>query len=114
MHRPSENLRRRVSWTVDLQQQKGRFVPRVSFTANLQRHVDCSAAVVAGATVREALEAVFQERPSLRSYLLDDQQALRQHVMIFIDGRLLIDRTQLSDPVEPESEIYIMQALSGG
>jgi len=34
-------------------------VPRVTFTGNLQRFVDCPPAEVAGSTVRESLEAVF-------------------------------------------------------
>jgi hypothetical protein len=34
-------------------------MPRVSFTSNLRRHVECEAAEVEGATVAEALGAVF-------------------------------------------------------
>jgi len=32
----------------------------------------------------------------------------------FVDGRQLTDRVALSDAVEPRSELYVMQALSGG
>ena len=39
---------------------------RIVFTANLQRHVDCPASEADGATVREALEAVFQTNQRLR------------------------------------------------
>jgi hypothetical protein len=46
--------------------------------------------------------------------VLDDQGRLRQHVNIFIDGVMIKDRTSLSDPFRENSEIYIMQALSGG
>ena len=34
--------------------------------------------------------------------------------MIYIDGKPIVDRADLSDPVGEDSEIYVMQALSGG
>lgn len=89
-------------------------MPRVVFTANLQRHVACPPAEVAGATVREALDAVFAGNPRARGYVLDDQGELRQHMTVFVDGVMLRDRAGLSDPVGPASEVYVMQALSGG
>jgi hypothetical protein len=46
--------------------------------------------------------------------VLDDQGRLRKHVIVFVDGQLLEDRDQLSDGVEPTSELLVMQALSGG
>jgi len=89
-------------------------MPHVHFTPNLRRHVECPTTETAGGTVREALENVFAERPQLRGYIVDDQHQLRQHVIIFIDGRPIVDRTSLSDPVKADAEIYVMQALSGG
>ena len=87
---------------------------RVTFTQNLQRHVECPPSTVGGRTVREALEAVFAERPRARGYVLDDQGQVRKHVVIFVDGRQLFDRENLGDAVGETSEIYVMQALSGG
>lgn len=87
---------------------------RVSFTPNLRRHLDCPPQDVAGATVREALDAAFAALPRARGYILDDQGAVRQHVAIFVDGETLADRRRQSDPIGPDSEIYVMQALSGG
>jgi sulfur-carrier protein len=89
-------------------------VPRVVFTPNLRRHVDCPDADVPGATVRAVLDAVFATNPRLRGYVLDDQGALRRHMMVFVDGQQIGDRTRLSDPVGGDAEIYVMQALSGG
>jgi sulfur-carrier protein len=65
-------------------------------------------------TVRDALEKVFETEPKLRGYIVDDRGAVRQHVMIFVDDRPLGDRETLSDPVDPKSEIHVLQALSGG
>jgi len=89
-------------------------MPGVVFTSNLQRHIDCPEASVVADTVRDALEAVFAENPTLRSYIVDDQQRLRTHMVIFEDNVPVKDREGLSDPVKEDSKIYVMQALSGG
>lgn len=89
-------------------------MPRLIFTANLERHVACPAERVEGATVRQALEAYFRRHPRVRSYVLDEQNALRRHVTVFVDGQQIRDRVGLSEQVAPSSEIYVMQALSGG
>lgn len=87
---------------------------RVVFTPNIQRHVACPEAEAPGATVREVLDTVFAANPQARSYVLDDQAALRRHMSIFIDGIMIRDRTGLSDAVGDSSTIYVFQALSGG
>jgi molybdopterin synthase sulfur carrier subunit len=89
-------------------------VATVSFTPNLERHVECPTQTIEGESVRAVLEAVFAANPRLRGYVLDDQGALRRHMMVFVDGQQIQDRDRLSDPVRPASEIYVMQALSGG
>lgn len=89
-------------------------MPRVAFTPNLQRHVKCPSLDVAGDTVRAVLDQVFTNNPALRGYVLDDQGRLRRHVAVFVDARQIRDRARLSDPVNPKSEIFVIQALSGG
>ena len=87
---------------------------RVVFTQNLQRHVSSPPVEVAAGTVREALDAVFATNERARGYVLDEQGGLRKHMLIFIDSEIIRDRVGLSDPVAASSEIYVMQALSGG
>lgn len=87
---------------------------RVVFTQNLQRHVACPPTTVPGITVREVLDAVFADNARARSYVLDEQGALRKHMLIFVDNAMVRDRDHLSDAVAEHSEIYILQALSGG
>ena len=89
-------------------------MPTVHFTANLRRHVACPSVGVTAETVGEALAAVFEQNPRLRGYIVDEQGAVRQHMNIFVDGVQIRDRTGLADAVGPDSEIYVMQALSGG
>jgi molybdopterin converting factor small subunit len=87
---------------------------RVVFTSNLQRYVTCPERVVHGTTVDQALAAVFAETPQIRDYVLDDQGHVRRHVHIYVDGRRISDRERLSDAVRDDSEICVLQALSGG
>ena len=89
-------------------------MPRVVFTSNLQRHVACPEREVAGATVSQALAAVFADAPEIRGYVLDEQGHVRKHVSIYVDGQRIKDRETLSDAVSPASEICVLQALSGG
>jgi hypothetical protein len=89
-------------------------VPTVAFTPNLRRHLDCPDVVVPAGTVAQALERVFAENPRLRSYIVDEQGRLRQHVAVFVSGELVHDRLHLSDPVRDHQDVFVMQALSGG
>jgi sulfur-carrier protein len=86
----------------------------VRFTRNIQRHVECPTREAPGSTLREVLEAYFQENERARGYVLDEQGKIRQHMVVFIDGDLVRDRNNLSDVVQPNSVIDVIQALSGG
>jgi len=87
---------------------------RVFFTANLRRHVDCSSMDAEGTSVREVLDRVFAVQDRLGTYVLDDQGALRKHMTILVDGQRIRDLDTLTDAVRPDSDIWVMQALSGG
>jgi molybdopterin converting factor small subunit len=87
---------------------------RVIFTTNLQRHVPCPPAQAPGGTVRAVLDAVFATNPAARGYVLDEQGELRKHMLVFVNGTQVRDRTSLSDSVSDGDEIYVLQALSGG
>lgn len=89
-------------------------MPRVVFTPNLHRFFSCAETTAYGSTVREVLDNVFVEHPQARGYVLDDQAALRKHMTIFVDGRMILDRTGLSEPVAESGTVYVFQALSGG
>ncbi len=89
-------------------------MPKVSFTPNLERHIHAPRVESPGTTVREVLDGVFADNPRLRSYVLDDQGRLRQHVAVFVNGELVEDRRELSDSVGQADELFVMQALSGG
>ena len=64
--------------------------------------------------MRDVLETVFADHPQVRGYVLDDQSGLRNHMTIFVDGRMIRDRARLTDVVSESSTVYVFQALSGG
>ena len=86
----------------------------VRFTQNIQRHVECPTREIAGATLRAVLDFYFSENERARGYVLDEQGRVRRHMVVFIDGELVRDRDGLSDRVEPNSTVDVIQALSGG
>ena len=86
----------------------------ISFTPQLQRFTATPEVQCGAATLREALEAAFAVNPLLRGYVLDDQGHLRANVVCFVDGRRCTERVALTDPLRPDSRVYVLQALSGG
>ena len=86
----------------------------VVFTQQLRRFTETPEVQTPAATLRAALEAAFELNPRLRGYVLDDQGHLRPNVVVFIDGRRCQERVALADPLQPDSQVHVLQALSGG
>ena len=90
-------------------------MPTVKFTYALKRFFpDLKEIPVQSDNLPSLLKNIDQQYPGIQNYIVDERGSLRKHVNIFIDGELIRDREQLSDALSENSEIYIMQALSGG
>jgi hypothetical protein len=90
-------------------------MPYVKFTKNLERFFPgLNDTQVEAATIAEVVTAVNGHWPGLGAYIVDERGALREHVNIFIGEDMIADRDRLSDAVDPNSRVYIFQALSGG
>jgi molybdopterin synthase sulfur carrier subunit len=90
-------------------------MPTIKFTYALKRFFpELKATPAAGKSFPEIFTELDLQYPGISSYILDEQGSLRKHVNIFIDGKMITDRKTLSDAFTTGSEIYIMQALSGG
>ncbi len=87
---------------------------RIVFTPQLRRFTQTPEIDTSVGTLREALDAAFAVNPRLRGYVLDDQGHLRANVVVFIDGQRSRDRIALSDALRPQSQVHVLQALSGG
>lgn len=62
-------------------------------------------------TLDDALRDLDARFPGLRFRIIDEQNAIRPHIKLFVDGELA---RRLSAPVAPSSELMIVGALSGG
>ena len=89
-------------------------MPLVQFTPQLRRFTETPQVHSRAATLRAALEDAFAANPRLRGYVLDDQAHVRANVVVYIDGQRCADRVLLNQPLSPDSQVYVLQALSGG
>ncbi|MGE0830114.1 MAG: MoaD/ThiS family protein [Hyphomonadaceae bacterium] len=91
-----------------------RAMARLHFTKHLAQFGALADGAYAGETLGEALAGAFAAHPPLKSYLLDDQGGVRKHIAIFIDGAMIPRASALDHSVAADTEIYVLQALSGG
>lgn len=70
--------------------------------------------VVNASTVAEVVSQMEAIAPGFAFYICDERGRLRTHVNIFVGQNRVADRARLSDRVEPDTRVFIMQALSGG
>jgi molybdopterin converting factor small subunit len=78
--------------------------PLLSYTK--ERHV-----VAAGATLGEVLQDLDRQYPGLRFRMVDEQDHVRPHMRVFVNGTQVTD---LKRPLGPDATVHIVQALSGG
>ncbi len=64
-----------------------------------------------GATLAEVLADLDRRYPGLRFRMVDEQDRLRPHVRVFVNGE---QARHLARAVGPGDEVQIVQALSGG
>ena len=86
----------------------------VHFTRWLEGIAPGKALEIEGDTVGDVLHRLFADNAQARNYVLDEQGRLRRHVCVFLDGTRLPHDNALAATTQPCSEIYVMQALSGG
>jgi sulfur-carrier protein len=79
--------------------------PLLSYT-NQRDEVDAT-----GATVAELLEDLNRQFPGLRFRMIDERDAIRPHMRVFVNGARV---DSLSTTVAASDEVHILQALSGG
>ncbi|MCA9651715.1 MAG: MoaD/ThiS family protein [Myxococcales bacterium] len=70
--------------------------------------------LVEASTVAEVIDRLEAMAPGFAFYVCDERGRLRRHVNVFVGDEMIADRRRLSDPVGPDSRVFIAQALSGG
>jgi sulfur carrier protein ThiS len=89
-------------------------MPTVEFAPALTRHVACPPQQVQAGTLRSALDAAFAAAPAMRGYVLDEQGAVRKHVAVFVNARMIASRSSLDGALAPADKVVVIQALTGG
>jgi molybdopterin converting factor small subunit len=64
-----------------------------------------------GATLAEVLADLDRRHPGIRFRMIDEQDRVRPHMRIFVNGEQVFDLTMA---LRPTDEVHIAQALSGG
>ena len=64
-----------------------------------------------GATLTALLADLDRQYPGLRFRVIDEQDTMRGHMRFFVNGEQVFD---LTHPLRPTDEVYLLQALSGG
>jgi sulfur-carrier protein len=89
-------------------------MPTLRFTPQLSRFTPVPEVSSAATDLRAALEDAFALNPALRGYVLDEQGDLRPHVFAFVDGRRCSGPDPLATPLALDSQVWVLQALTGG
>lgn len=66
------------------------------------------------ATIADAFVILGRDFPGIRQRVLDDQNNIRRHVNVFVDGENVRFMKGGATPVTHDSEVWIYPALSGG
>ena len=64
-----------------------------------------------GATLGEVLADLDRRYPGIRFRMIDEQDAIRRHIRIFVNA---VQVRALDIPLDSTDEVLIVQALSGG
>jgi len=84
---------------------------RVLIPSALRSYTERGETEASGATVGEVLADLDRRYAGLRFRVVDEQDRIRRHIRIFVNGQQARD---LAQPVGAADEVIIVQALSGG
>jgi len=84
---------------------------KVLIPSALRSYTERGEAEASGATLAAVLADLERNYPGIRFRMIDEQDRIRRHIRIFVNGDQVHD---LSQPLTPMDEVIIVQALSGG
>ena len=84
---------------------------KVLIPSALQSYTNSSQAEATGSTLDEVLLDLDRQYPGIRFRMINEQQQVRRHIRIFVNG---VSVNTLSQSMQPGDEVVIVQALSGG
>ena len=84
---------------------------KVLIPGALRSYTERGEVEASGATLAAVLAELDQRYSGIRFRMIDEQDRVRRHIRIFVNGEQVRD---LSQPLRATDEVVIVQALSGG
>jgi molybdopterin synthase sulfur carrier subunit len=84
---------------------------KVFIPSALRSYTESAQAEASGSTLAEVLADLDRQYSGIRFRMIDEQDAIRRHIRIFINGDQVTD---LGRRLVATDEVVIVQALSGG
>ena len=84
---------------------------KVLIPSALRSYTERGEAEASGATLAAVLADLDRNYPGIRFRMIDEQDRIRRHIRIFVNGEQARDLTQA---LHATDEVIIVQALSGG
>lgn len=83
----------------------------VFIPTQLRSYTRTAEAQAQGQTLRELLDDLDRQYPGIRFRMINEQDAIREHIRVFINQEVA---DSLDHPLRPGDEVRIIGALSGG
>lgn len=84
---------------------------KVLIPSALRSYTERSQTEAQGATLAALLADLDRQYAGIRFRIIDEQDRIRRHIRIFING---VQAQDLAQPLKENDEVIIVQALSGG
>lgn len=84
---------------------------KVLIPSALRSYTERSQTEARGATLAALLADLDRQYTGIRFRMIDEQDRIRRHIRIFING---VQAQDLAQPLKESDEVIIVQALSGG
>jgi sulfur-carrier protein len=84
---------------------------QVLIPTSLRSYTAVARVEASGATLGDVLADLDRRFPGIRFRIVDEQDRLRPHMRVFVDGKPVRD---LAQALRPGGDLSIVQALSGG
>ena len=90
-------------------------MPTVRFPAVMKYYIDNQTEFfVPAATVREVVDQVIAQYPSIKFHLVDPKGDLRKHFNVFINGTHIRELNGMDTPLKDEDKVILMASAAGG
>jgi sulfur-carrier protein len=90
-------------------------MPTVRFPAVMKYYVNNQAEFfVPAVTVKEMVDQVIEQYPSIKFHLVDAEGKLRKHFNVFVNGTHIRDLNGMDTPLNKEDKVILMASAAGG